>query len=170
MRNSHTLFTVILEKQALLCLALSCCSSSQPPIYTDLPLLLLQQWKGGTPPKIWKQAASGCFCFAQQSNYTLLLICLGFWISWLVRLMHYMHLSADPSTCFRSSIFQNKFAKTWNICTTLHEGSPNSARCLTEMSANADWANNASFVHRCGYSVLNCSFLLHKLWGIPSIF
>lgn len=49
-KNHHTQFTVIPEKQPLLCPRLSSAAPNPPPIYTNLPLLLQQQRKGGTPP------------------------------------------------------------------------------------------------------------------------
>lgn len=58
------------------------------------------------------------------NHWTLLLICLGFWISWLLRLMHDMHLSANPSVLTLAFLW--KGLQTW-----------------TEQT-------NASFVHRCG--------------------
>lgn len=121
-KNHHTQLTVVPEKQPLRYPGLSSAAPtpSPPPIYTSLPLLLQQQRKGGTPPKIWKQAASGCFCFARRSPS----IKFTHW-SGCLDLLCVPCTSALTSAagsglllCRVHSAFQNKFPKRRKMCVT----------------------------------------------------
>lgn len=129
MRNSHTRFTVILEKQPQLCLALSCCCCcSQPPIYTHLPPPTPTAVKGRDPTQNLEAGSQWLFLFCTAITEHQIIRCCPFvWFSG----SHGFYASCTsvltPAVLlffFRSSIFQNKFAKTRNICTTLHEMQP----------------------------------------------
>lgn len=86
------------------------------------------------------------------SNYMLLLICLGFWVSWLLRLMHNMNLTADSSSFSRSSIFQIVCQNKENVYGTFTRATQILPDVWQKCPQTRTEQTNASFVHRCGYS------------------